>query len=1083
MASIRRYGPSLVAPEVMPRPELGTGAEQTVAAIGAGFDAVNQFLRPVVVDQMTKQGERELAAASGTLPQFELTRTTPEGTATVAVPPGQADNPIAPDGMRVGPTRERAAAGETGPTRNRAAIMFGTDVDSVIAAASTRNGVPEEYMRIVAQLESGGDPNAQNPTSSAGGLFQFVDSTAAQYGLANRMNAGESADAGARLMSDNMRALANALGRQPSVGEVYLAHQQGLGGAMALLSNPNAPVTEVLSQFYDDPATVVTNNGGNTGMTAGEFAWLWVNKANGMAGQPIQFATSNGLADYELQVTNENTFEPRLPFTVRDAAFNAAADRQMGARFQEAMESGMQAAAARANGDLDALRREMQAVRDTIVSQVPKELPGLGLELDAMFTRGLGAAERGAIELAHRRVIAGQEEAQATTVRTMQSEAERLALTGGTAQEISSHLAQSQNALAAFGPREGFTLNGQIYPPDPSRAGTMTASQMQTQLDTVGVTARTLMIQGEFGRSRAPGQYVDEFRRQVYAGNSPLPAGESLRILSEMDAAVRQQESARRTAADAERRRLSEAATTTINSYLELTEAGVPVTVPPAERARILSALSPYPEEQRKAELEFAVADAAAATFGMRGPELMAYTDQVRADVQAAAERGELDLAGAAVIASLEDRVKKAQDAVTAEMIGLPMIEQLALDGAMADEINWDALREQAAGNPAVLGKIAEVERFYRDIETLDGMSAAERTVALEEARRLMADLAASGQGFGAEAAQTLAVVGRLEEWSKQRQSLASTDAVRFAATAGLTLPALQGADTMGAVGSVIAERVRLVGPLTEAEGVSNPVPITAQEVEAISEVYRSSTRAEQSAFLGSIANLGEEQAAAIFERLGQAEPTLYAAGTIYAGGNQAAAAVILRGSVEAKLQGGSTEELAAARMNTIGPLLAEDGALRPIVNGEGIEALDSAAMAYARGLALGRGGDAITQTDLEAGYDIAMGRQADGSGGIQTVDFGWGSYTITTILPAGWTGQRIADVMSGDTQEGFEALMGGPVLDGQGRALTRDDFKRTVAQLRVSPTDQNILVPVDQNGGVFTVNGEIATMNLGTWE
>jgi hypothetical protein len=412
-------------------------------------------------------------------------------------------------------------------------------------------------------------------------------------------------------------------------------------------------------------------------------------------------------------------------------------------------------------------------------------------------------------------------------------------------------------------------------------------------------------------------------------------------------------------------------------------------------------------------------------------------------------------------------------------MIGLPMIEQLALDGATADEINWDGLREQAAGNPELLGKIAQVERFYRDIETLDGMSAAERTVALEEARRLMSDLATSGQGFGAEALQTMQVVDRLDEWSNARQSMAATDAVRFAASAGLALPGLQGAETMGAVGSVIAERVRLVGPLTEAEGVSNPVPITAQEVEAISEVYRASTRAEQSAFLGSIANLGEEQAAAIFERLGQAEPTLYAAGTIYAGGNQAAAAVILRGSVDAKLEGGTTEELAAARMATIGPLLAEDGALRPVITGEGIEAIDSAAMAYARGLALGRGGDVITQDDLEAGYQVAMGGQTDGSGGVQSVDFG---NATTTILPSGWTGRQIEQIMRGADQRGFEILMGGPVLDDQGRALTVQEFRRTVAQLRVSPTDQSMLVPVDDAGGVFTVNGQIATMNLGNW-
>jgi hypothetical protein len=52
-----------------------------------------------------------------------------------------------------------------------------------------------------------------------------------------------------------------------------------------LLSNPDLPASEVLARFHGDNASkVITQNGGNLNMTAGEFASQWVNKGNQTAG-------------------------------------------------------------------------------------------------------------------------------------------------------------------------------------------------------------------------------------------------------------------------------------------------------------------------------------------------------------------------------------------------------------------------------------------------------------------------------------------------------------------------------------------------------------------------------------------------------------------------------------------------------------------------------------------------------------------------------------------------------------------------------------------------------------------------------
>lgn len=150
-----------------------------------------------------------------------------------------------------------------------------------------------QYLQTVAQIESGGDPNAQNPNSSASGLFQFTDPVAAQYGLDDPTDPVAATDAMKSLTSDNYAALSKSLGRAPTEAELYLAHQQGAGGAAKLLSDPDAPAVDVLGKKQ------VLNNGGNPDMTAADFANLWQGKYDKAAGKihnGVQVADSGQIA-------------------------------------------------------------------------------------------------------------------------------------------------------------------------------------------------------------------------------------------------------------------------------------------------------------------------------------------------------------------------------------------------------------------------------------------------------------------------------------------------------------------------------------------------------------------------------------------------------------------------------------------------------------------------------------------------------------------------------------------------------------------------------------------------------------------
>jgi len=117
------------------------------------------------------------------------------------------------------------------------------EVKSLIAA-----NVPPELQAYATNLigkESSFDPNAVSPTGATG-LAQFTKGTGKQYGLVSdqgdmRKDPVANLKALVALTNDNRAGLANALGRAPTDGELALAHQQGLQGAINLLSGKSVP--------------------------------------------------------------------------------------------------------------------------------------------------------------------------------------------------------------------------------------------------------------------------------------------------------------------------------------------------------------------------------------------------------------------------------------------------------------------------------------------------------------------------------------------------------------------------------------------------------------------------------------------------------------------------------------------------------------------------------------------------------------------------------------------------------------------------------------------------------------------------
>ncbi len=77
-----------------------------------------------------------------------------------------------------------------------------------------------------------------------------------------------------RLTQDNLSALRKGLGRDPTPAELYLAHQQGSGGALQLIQHP----TDRAGDIVGDAA--VRKNGGDPNASAAQFVNFWQAKFN-----------------------------------------------------------------------------------------------------------------------------------------------------------------------------------------------------------------------------------------------------------------------------------------------------------------------------------------------------------------------------------------------------------------------------------------------------------------------------------------------------------------------------------------------------------------------------------------------------------------------------------------------------------------------------------------------------------------------------------------------------------------------------------------------------------------------------------
>ena len=138
--------------------------------------------------------------------------------------------------------------------------------DNLFGDLERQYGLPSGFLARTYQIESGSGANLYNPLSKAAGGFQFIPSTAKQYGLKDPYDLAQSAEAAARLAADNRAALQKAGIESPTAAQLYLAHQQGASGANKLLGGADTKATDIVGE------KAVLWNAGKASMTGPEFA-------------------------------------------------------------------------------------------------------------------------------------------------------------------------------------------------------------------------------------------------------------------------------------------------------------------------------------------------------------------------------------------------------------------------------------------------------------------------------------------------------------------------------------------------------------------------------------------------------------------------------------------------------------------------------------------------------------------------------------------------------------------------------------------------------------------------------------------
>jgi hypothetical protein len=239
------------------------------------------------------------------------------------------------------------------PLKPSISVLPKSMLHGIAGGADASGGVSANDLDTIRMIESGGRPNVQ--TGRYKGAFQLSDEEFRRYGGGNIWDAGDNRRAASAKLEAQKAAFRRRHGRDPSLTELYMMHQQGEGGAEAHMAHPErAAWLNMLSTaegrkkgskwaqqaiWGNVPSDMRKRfPGGVTDVTSQDFMGLWGEKVDRFSArlggghrggdtQTPSSASEGGAADASSNpVTQNNSFSMTVNGVTDAKGLNSAAE-------------------------------------------------------------------------------------------------------------------------------------------------------------------------------------------------------------------------------------------------------------------------------------------------------------------------------------------------------------------------------------------------------------------------------------------------------------------------------------------------------------------------------------------------------------------------------------------------------------------------------------------------------------------------------------------------------------------------------------------------------------------------------------
>lgn len=175
--------------------------------------------------------------------------------------------------------------------------------EALIQRAAQRAGIDPGTLRTFVLIESGGNPNLVNKYGYSGLLQLSRGEFSRLGGQGNILDPEANLATGALKLRQEANDFKSRFGREPTASELYLMHQQGVGGSAKHWANPDRPAWQNMLDtgegrqkgenwarraIWDNVPDDVKRQYGNVdNLTSRDFVKLWDQKVARFSGQPI----------------------------------------------------------------------------------------------------------------------------------------------------------------------------------------------------------------------------------------------------------------------------------------------------------------------------------------------------------------------------------------------------------------------------------------------------------------------------------------------------------------------------------------------------------------------------------------------------------------------------------------------------------------------------------------------------------------------------------------------------------------------------------------------------------------------------